>query len=274
MARCVILIVDGLRPDAVRPDVAPSLHALGEDYTHADGALTVRPSVTVAALLSLTTGVGPATHQLVEPGLSAVRKLGNLHPLPRELSARQLPTVVVAGEIRAIEVPVARLLASVAGVGRFVATAGPARRVAAAALGRLRFVKDGLVIVYVNDCDRAGHTHGWMSDRYLEAVREADAAVGALRACAADSLLAVVADHGGGGVHPTDHDLPHPVNDGIPLILAGPRVRRRHVLRGTTSLLDLPPTVLWALGLDVPADYEGRVLHEAFVAAEPVSAVA
>jgi hypothetical protein len=274
MARCVILLIDGLRPDALRPDLAPSLYALGQDYTRAETALTVRPSTTVAALLSLATGVGPATHKLVEPGLATLRKLGSLRPLPRELSARQLPTVVVAGEVLPAEVPIAKVLASAAGVGRLIATAGPARRVAAAALGRLRFVPDGLVIVYVNDCDRAGHTAGWMSDPYFEAVREADAAVAHLRACAADSLLVVLADHGGGGVHPTDHDTPHPVNDRIPLVLAGPRIRRKHVLRRPASLLDVPPTLMWWLGLEVPAGYEGRVLREAFVAADELEAVA
>jgi hypothetical protein len=274
MARCVVLLIDGLRPDAVVPDLAPSLHALGHDYTHAETAVTVRPSTTVAALLSLATGVGPGTHKLVEPGLATLRKLGSLKPVPRELSARQLPTVVVAGEVLPVEVPIAKVLASAAGVGRFIATAGPARRVAAAALGRLRFVPDGLVIVYVNDCDRAGHTSGWMSEPYLEAVREADAAVAQLRACTADSLLVVLADHGGGGVHPTDHDTPHPVNDRIPLVLAGPRIRRKHVLRRPASLLDVPPTLMWCLGLEVPGSYEGRVLREAFVAADELEAVA
>ena len=274
MARCVILLIDGLRPDAVRPDLAPSLYALGRDYTRAETALTVRPSTTVAALLSLATGVGPATHKLVEPGLATLRKVGSLRPVPRELSARQLSTVVVAGEVLPAEVPIAKVLASAAGVGRFIATAGPARRVAAAALGRLRFVPDGLVIVYVNDCDRVGHAAGWMSDPYLEAVREADAAVAQLRACTADSLLVVLADHGGGGVHPTDHDTPHPANDRIPLVLAGPRIRRRHVLRRPASLLDVPPTLMWWLGLEVPGSYEGRVLREAFVAADELEAVA
>ncbi|HTT68330.1 MAG TPA: alkaline phosphatase family protein [Gemmatimonadales bacterium] len=274
MARCVILLIDGLRPDAVVPDLAPSLYALGQDYTRAEAAVTVRPSTTVAALLSLTTGVGPDTHKLVEPGLATLRRLGSLRPVPRELAARQLPTVAVAGEVASVEVPVARVLVSAAGVSRLVATAGPARRVAAAALGRLRFVPDGLVIVYVNDCDRAGHTAGWMSAPYLDAVREADAAVARLRACTADSLLVVLADHGGGGVHATDHDTPHPVNDRIPLVLAGPRIRRRHVLRSPTSILDVPPTLLWWLGLEVPAAYEGRVLREAFVAADELEAVA
>ena len=275
MARCVILLVDGLRPDAIRPDLAPSLHTLEQDYTHAASAHTVRPSATVAAMLALTTGVGPATHQLVEPGLATLRKLASLRPLPRELAARRLSTVVVAGDIKPVEVPIARVLTTVAGVGRFVTTAGPARRVAAAALGRLRFVPDGLVIVYVNDCDRAGHASGWMSEPYLDAVREVDLAVGQLRACAADSLLIVLSDHGGGGIEPRDHDAPHPLNDRIPLILAGPRIRRRHVLREPVSLLDVPPTLLWSLGLEIPPEYEGTVLYDAFVAApEAVDAVA
>ncbi len=275
MARCVMFLVDGLRPDAIRPELAPSLCALAQDYTHAAHAFTVRPSATVAAVLSLTTGVGPQTHRLVEPGLATLRKLGSLRPVPRELGARRLPTVIVAGDIAATEVPIARVLTSVAGVSRFVTTAGPARRVAAAALGRLRFVPDGLVIVYVNDCDRAGHAAGWMSEPYLDALGEVDAAVAQLRACAADSLLLVLSDHGGGGAEPKDHDAPHPLNDRIPLVLAGPRIRRRHVLREPVSLLDVPPTVLWSLGLDVPVEYEGRVLRDAFIAAsEAVDAVA
>ena len=113
-----------------------------------------------------------------------------------------------------------------------------------------------------------------MSRAYLEAVREVDIAVGILRGCVADSLFVVLADHGGGGVAPTDHDAPHPVNDRIPLVLAGPRIRRKHVLRQPVSILDVPPTLLWWLGLGVPDEYEGRVLRDAFVATEPVGAVA
>jgi arylsulfatase A-like enzyme len=39
---------------------------------------------------------------------------------------------------------------------------------------------------------------------------------------------------------------------------------RRHQLTRRVSLLDLPPTVLWWFGVDVPATYEGRVLTQAF----------
>ena len=87
------------------------------------------------------------------------------------------------------------------------------------------------------------------------------------------SLLIVMADHGGGGVTTHDHAEPHPFNDHIPLILAGPNVTRRHQLTRQVSLLDIPPTLLWWFGLEVPVCYEGRVLTQAFKrTAEPIAA--
>jgi arylsulfatase A-like enzyme len=41
------------------------------------------------------------------------------------------------------------------------------------------------------------------------------------------------------------------------------------------SLLDVPPTLLWWFGLDVPVSYEGRVLTQAFTRTpQPAGAVA
>ncbi len=69
---------------------------------------------------------------------------------------------------------------------------------------------------------------------------------------------------GGGGVEPTDHDAPHPDNDRIPLVIAGPGVRRYHSIARPVSLLDVPPTVLRWFGAEVPEAYEGAPLVEAF----------
>jgi phosphopentomutase len=133
--------------------------------------------------------------------------------------------------------------------------------------------EERLVFVYLPDCDRAGHAHGWMSDRYLEAAAEVDAAVGVLTACVDNAVLIVTADHGGGGVSATEHREPHPVNDRIPLMLAGPGVTRQHQLTRPISILDVPATILWWFGLDVPQCYEGRPLLEAFTrVAGPVPA--
>ncbi len=265
MARCVVVLIDGLRPDAVTASLMPNLSRLGAEYARADSAFTVRPSVTVAALASLATGVSPATHGLVEPGLGFLRRMGRIRPLARELAASGHATLVVASPLAVRTRPAAQALAAFAGVTRLVATPADPRRIAAAALAELARFAHGLAFVYLPDCDRAGHEHGWLAPPYLAAVRNVDAAVGMVAPLAAESLLVVTSDHGGGGVQPRDHDLPHPVNDQIPLVLAGPRVRRGLALPGPISLLDIPPSLLAWLGVPVPDGYEGRVLTEALV---------
>jgi predicted AlkP superfamily pyrophosphatase or phosphodiesterase len=273
MRRLVLILADGLRPDAVSPGVMPSLDALGSTFTIALNARTVRPSATVAALASLATGVAPQTHRLTEPGLGFLSGLGALRPVAWELARGGIPSDVITAELSPTALPVAWSLAATAGVRRLTARGGRARETAVAAQRALGEQEGRLVFVYLPDCDRVGHAHGWMSDRYLEAAAEVDAAIGLLTACVDDTVLIVTADHGGGGVSATEHHEPHPVNDRIPLMLAGPGVTRRHQLTRPISILDVPATILWWFGLDVPQRYEGRPLLEAFArVAGPVPA--
>jgi predicted AlkP superfamily pyrophosphatase or phosphodiesterase len=264
MRRVVIVLADGLRPDAISPTHMPSLDALSRGYTMALHAKTVRSSRTAAALTSLATGIAPSSHGLIEPGLAFLRKLMTLRPLGRELERAGLPTHIVAGDMHPAERAVVWALVSAAGIGKFTGRGRRARDVAEAALAVARDQASGVLFVYLNDADVAGHAHGWMSPQYLDAAAEVDVAIGALSALADDSLMIVLADHGGGGVSEHDHAEPHPVNDRIPLILVGPDVTRRHQLTRAVSLLDVPPTVLWWSGVEVPASYEGRVLSQAF----------
>ena len=264
MRRLVIVLADGLRPDAISPSVMPSLDALGRVYTLARRARTVRPSATVAALASLATGVGPETHRLVEPGLEFLPRLRTIQPVSRVLARAGIPTDIVTADVGPAALPVAWALASTAGARRLIAKGSRAWDTAAAAERLLAQRQDGLLFVYLPDCDRAGHAHGWMSEQYLEAAAQVDAGLGLLSGWTEESVFIITADHGGGGVTANEHDEPHPINDHIPLVVAGPGVTRRHQLTRTISLLDVPATVLWWFGVPVPGDYEGRPLAEAF----------
>lgn len=267
--RVVLVLADGLRPDVVTRSYMPSLHALRRAYVWAAAARTVRPSVTVAALASLATGVGPETHGLTEPGLGFLPHLHRLRPLGSYLARYGQRTIVVGPDMGIASRTIAATLLRAAGVDQLIAGGQTARGMAQAALRSLESVDRGLAILYLADCDGAGHAHGWMSAPYLEAAARVDAAIGELAYLRSQDLLIVVADHGGGGVEPHDHDLPHPVNDHIPLILAGPHLHRHSVLPGPVSILDVPPTILWATGVPIPKEYEGRVLVEAFARAQP-----
>lgn len=274
MRRVVLVLADGLRPDAITPTDMPSLDTLGRQYTTALRATTVRPSRTVAALASLATGVAPATHGLIEPGLGFLKRLPSLRPLARELSRGGVASQVIASELLPGQRTVLWALTKAAGLGRYRSAGLRAREVARATLTNVLGQDDGVTFVYLNDCDQAGHAHGWMSPQYRAAAAEIDAAIGVLADLTEHSLLIVMADHGGGGVSTHDHAEPHPANDHIPLILAGPDVTRRHQLTRHISLLDIPPTVLWWYGLEVPVVYEGRVLTQAFTrAVQPAESV-
>ncbi len=266
MARCLTILADGLRPDAITPGTAPRMSRLTARAAHATDAVTVRPSVTVAAHTTLATGVAPATHGLVQPGLGFLSRLPALRPIARELAREGLPTTVVMGPLSPTTRPVCWALATCAGVGRVVPAEEGATRIAEAALVEWLTMGDGLLFVYLPDCDVAGHKEGWMSPAYLRAVAAVDVAASRLAAAAGDALFVLLADHGGGGVLPNEHDTPHPINEMIPIMLAGPDVRAGH-MKQPISLLDVPPTLLHWFGLPIPESYEGRPLTEAFARA-------
>jgi phosphopentomutase len=74
-----------------------------------------------------------------------------------------------------------------------------------------------------------------------------------------DTMLIALADHGGGGIVPDDHDGDHPLNLTIPLLIVGGRVPWC-TLYGDVSILDVAPTIAWALGVDAPQGWPGRAL--------------
>ena len=269
----VLLVIDGLRPDAIDFDRMPALAGLRQDHWSAGRAETVSPSITIAALTSLATGVSPATHQLTEANVTALGRLRGLVPLPAHLKRHGIPTRIVIGELPGPQLLLARLLVGAAGVAELVSAGDEPGTVGARAAMLVRHRAGGLVVVYLDDCDRAGHAFGWMSPPYFEAAARCDAAVSHLATLveSGQATLCVTADHGGGGVEPTDHDLPHPVNAAIPIILAGARSVARGASDRAAHLLDIPPTVTVLLGAPVPTGYEGRVLSEA-LGATPIAA--
>jgi arylsulfatase A-like enzyme len=264
----VVVVVDGLRPDAVTETGMPNLFALMRRGWHAERAVTVRPSVTVAALTSLATGVSPARHGIRDSSPGRLPRLRGLRPLPLELRRLGVGTTVLTPELPAATRWAAGALLRLGGVGRLVATTSSPAAIVQAAIDRLAGnTGREFVVVYLNDADLAGHAWGWMSAAYLQAARQVDTALARLMRFCEDpeSLVIITADHGGGGVLATDHDHPHPANDLIPLALMSGRVAPGLATSDPVTLLDIPPTVLHGFGGTAPAPYEGRVIHEAFV---------
>jgi hypothetical protein len=125
----------------------------------------------------------------------------------------------------------------------------------------------GVLFIHLDTPDSAGHRFGWMSEGYLEAVAESDEHVGRLLEALATAgleettLVIITADHGGSGF---SHGSQSPEDMTIPWILAGPCVTAGVVLDDSIRGMDTTATALWALGLPLPGDMDGRPIVEAF----------
>ena len=82
--------------------------------------------------------------------------------------------------------------------------------------------------VHLGKTDKAGHHKGWMSEEYLDAVRDSDARVGEILAAidaageSGETLVVVTSDHG--GVKRSHSDAARLVNYRIPFLVVGPGV--------------------------------------------------
>jgi arylsulfatase A-like enzyme len=276
--RVVLVVLDGLRPDAVEAFRLDHVAELATRGAATFTARTVTPSVTAAAMASLFTGLAPARHGVVSDRFHVPRRRGPVDPLPRVLSTAGFPSSAFIGSLPALYAGLARQIARHVGLGRAVCSGDTARAIVASARPALAEQERGLIVLHWPDADRAGHEHGWMSRQYEAGARAMDQALGDLAGALArhegdHTLLIALADHGGGGAVANDHDSMHPADQTIPIILAGAGVGPG-TLDGSVSLLDVPPTVLWALGVAAPPSYEGRVLSGAFAGGERREVVA
>ncbi len=266
--RVVVVVMDGLRADLVGDPRFPALAALRAEGAHTLDATTVLPCVTAAAMTSLLTGVTPAIHGMDSDRFRVPRPRFDLAPLPRLVERAGMPTFGAMAQVPWLFRPLARRLVAQLGFRDVVFAGANAHALFAAALPVLRGMRHGLAVLHWPEADTLGHVHGWLSNPYLAAVQRMDHALGALRrelaAQAHDrTLLVVLADHGGGGRVATHHDSAHPLDCTIPILLHGAGARPLALPPGHT-LLDVPATILWALGLDVPRWYAGTPITAPF----------
>ncbi len=265
--RVLLIVMDGLRVDAMPLFGMPSLERLCARGAWTFAATTVQPSVTAAAMGSLLTGVAPAHHGLSSDRFTIPRPRCTLDPLPRVLARAGMPTHAYLASIPRAYRAVASGLARLAGVQHGEFHGEGARDVLTLALPALTARDRGLFLLHWPDADRAGHVAGWTSREYVVAVRALDGALGTLLDATdpfddPSTLVVVLADHGGGGTQATNHDSQHPMDTRIPLVFAGGAVRPGEL--GAATLLDVPATVAQVLGARIPAGWGGRVIAEAF----------
>lgn len=257
-SRILLILIDGLRPDALTLASCPAIEGLLGSGASTLSARSVVPSMTLPCHMSLALSV-PDRHGLFEnqwqqplvshPGLFEVVRHASLKasmvynwaPLRMMAMAESLHFSWFLDCLREEDGD---------------------RRVTDAARDHLRHDEPDFAFVYLGSVDIAGHDHGFLSDRYLRQVERIDDCVaGLIEAHPTEGHLLLHSDHGG---HDWTHGTEEPEDMTIPWVITGPGVLPGHAICSEVSLLDTAPTVAHLLGLPAPPEWEGAFVLEAF----------
>ncbi len=271
--RVLIISIDGLRPEGIYNEKtgavnAPFLFSLSQKGVVDWSAQTVRPSTTLPGHTSMLTGYGVTKHGVDIPGYQDLLKLGPHLAVPTIFDYAQdfgFRTVLVAGKKK---MNYFHRPGSLDAVHIYVEKNDDERFDADIASQARKFMRDGFGVMFIHfpDTDSVGHAEGWLSKRYMGTVRRVDKTIKTIFEKLASlgyletTLVIITADHAGNDV---GHMGSGPLEMTIPWIMVGPQVRPGLSLSGI-QIMDTAATTLWALGIPLPPDLDGRVVREAF----------
>lgn len=266
--RVLILSIDGLRPDLISLAPMRNLQTLTHMGAYTLSAQTVYPSVTLVSHSSMLTGLCPSKHgvdwndYIPEKGIAQGVDLFDI------AHAAGFQTVMHAGKEKLQQVTDASSLD--------VFTYVNDRDLVVAKRLIADFPENfGVLFVHFPLVDGMGHAYGWLSPQQISVAFRADEALVLILAeldakgLRGETLIIVTADHGG---HDTTHGYSLPEDMTIPWIASGAGIQPK-VLTTRVHTMDTAATAAFALGLPIPAEWDGVPVYEAFgLPAEKVSA--
>ena len=266
LRRILILSIDGLRPDAIDAAPMPNLQAMMKIGAYSLTAQTIYPSATLPSHSSMLTGLCPSKHGVDWNDYLPNKGYANGTDLFDLAHAAGLETVMVVAKEKL------RQITEPESTDEFIYVNDRGLVIAEKILEN--FPSNFRVLfIHFPTSDWMGHVYGWKSWEYLNVLRQDDQALAMLLArldetgLRDETLVIVTADHGG---HNRTHGTNLPEDMTIPWIASGPSVVPVD-LTIPINTTDTAATAAWFLGLDLPSDWDGIPVYEAFGQVSPVS---
>ena len=267
----VLIVVDGLRPDALKLAKVPTIEGFIKRGSSTMKAQTVMPSLTLPAVASMLTGLLVDQHGITWNEYEPMRGFLKA-PTAFEIAsfaAGRLGAMFFGKEkLLHVAKPDRGLLVQVCSVSEAGCTA---QKIVTDALTAYRTATEGkpsLFFIHLADPDLAGHEKGWMSKSYLQAVEASDRAIATLvkgfeeLGLYKHTAFIVTADHGG---HDKTHGTTAPEDMTIPWIAYGPGIKSGYEIKRPVSIIDTAATVLRALGVtDYYVEWNSKTVEEIF----------
>ena len=255
MNKVILILVDGMRPDAVEKCGHPFAREVTRSGRYFSAAKTVMPSVTLPCHMSLFHSVEPARHGiLTNTYVPQVRPVRGLCEVLRG-AGKKCALFYNWEEIKDLSRPDSLAFSTYVS-GHIYGYESANERVCEAAKRYIESDSPDFVFVYLGYTDAAGHKYGWMSDEYLSAVNQSFGCIEKLcEGLPDDYLVIITADHGG---HARGHGEDIPEDMTIPVILLNPSVIKG--VREGGCIIDLAPTICGVLGAAPDPEWEGSPL--------------
>lgn len=280
-----IISFDGGKPAVIAESDMPALKKIAMEGAATWSAQTIFPSKTLPSHTSMLTGLSPAKHHVLwnnfEPQRGKV-----LAPTIFAIAKKADPTLSTAmfagkmkfyhlwqtGSVDMFDFKGPRTdTPEAAGASKAALevekSVNPSQTVAKSAAAYILQKKPNLCFIHFPDPDAAGHKSGWGSPEQKEAFKVSDQAlsqiVRALETAGilSRSLLIISADHGG---HGKTHGENIPDDMIIPWIAWGKGVKKGFAITQPVTTYDTAATALWALGVPLPAEFDGKPVKQAF----------
>ena len=261
----IIITIDGLRADIINPAYTPKLYRLLKTGSYSLNANTVIPSITTAAHTSLITGLTPDRHSINTNDWKKDIKNFNSETIYTAASENGQLTGLIVGKYKLI-------LLKTGSEDTFFRNIenreDSIKLIRKTALDFIFLAKPNLVLIHFPEPDFTGHEHHWVSEEYLEKVKEVDKSVYSMikvilkKNTFKDYLIIITSDHGGMG---SNHRIKHEKIQKIPLIVLGERIKKNNMLDDQIYIYDISPTVLDFLGLDIPSGLDGNIINDIYI---------
>lgn len=251
----VLFLVDGMRPDGLQQAETPVIDGLRRAGASKMSAKTVMPTTTLPCHTSLFFSLLPQDHGILDnvwkplktPSKSLFGLLNengmssgcffNWEPLRNMSPDGALAASFFIRDRKEFDGSVDRELASLA----------------------VRWLKNNpwqFAFVYLHNTDRTGHNEGWMSDKYLRAIANADGCIGEVMSVLdGNAAVIVTSDHGG---HDKTHKTDCYEDMTVPFVIRAPGIPAGVGIEKELNITDIAPTIAGLLGLESPEPWIGR----------------
>jgi|SRR5580658_3965924 predicted AlkP superfamily pyrophosphatase or phosphodiesterase len=267
----IIFAVDGLGANVLRARMPPHFREFQRESAFSLHARGVMPTVTFPNFASMLSGAGPEQH-----GVTSNDWRPDKFTIAPSCQGEGGHFPTIFGLLRH-EQPSAKLAMFFDGDGfPFIVEPGVPDKIGngqgpdatfAMALDYITSAKPMLVFLHLDLMDHAGHTEGFESAAYDEALDHCDKLLGQLMArlgetkMLAATLVLISADHGGIGKRHGGNSM---TEIEIPWMIHGPGVAAGKELTQPINTFDTASTIAEIFGLHPPSCWIGRPIREAF----------